>query len=332
MQESSQNNINSTVFKEEGFSSLLHEIVRIKRSKNPIMILSLFLAQYSTPAKCFSPPNKENKFDKSISIFLMGIKQSIFSEAMQYISFLDFQLSLGNQLKNSDYYLLYKIFSIYPDVLKSSIHIVISSQHPIEFFSIFILNPYFNQRVFHYQFKQTFTEDPEVLKRIFNYISEHKCPINQSLLNNLSRVIPMKLLEKSLKDNEIIPILEPYKYNKEPKQVKSLLISESLIFDRDTNISKDTQSVHLTNSQSFIRSNLNNRLKRTRPDGNSFYIDGNPSSKDVFTKSCKVDKNENKSVTIVPKKALNKDIIIFILVFVVLALAVLLFWKSTIQN
>lgn len=330
MQESNQNNNSSIVFKDEEMPSFLREIIRIKHSNNPLIILSLFLSQYSTPTNCFYPSGKITTFDKSINIFLSGIKESIFSETMHYISFLDFQLSIGNdQLKNSDYYLLHKIFFMYPNVLQSSIPFIISSQHPLIFFSICVLNPHFDQQVFQYQLKQTFKEDPAILNRILKYISGHKYPINQTLYNNFSRVISTKSLEEALSNTEIIPILEPYKYNQESEKITNLSISNVQNFDRNTNISKDIQSLHLLNSQSYIRTNLNNQLKRTRPEGNSFYVDGTPSSKDVFTKSCKVDKNENKSVTIVPQKFPNKDIIIFILIFIILAMLVFIFWKHT---
>lgn len=330
MQDPDQNNTGDIIFNEEGLPSLLNEIIRIKRSSNPLIILSLFLSKYSTQTNCFYPSGKTNTFDKVLSIFLYGINQSIFTETMQFISFLDFQLSIGNQLTNSDYYLLYKIFSMYPNVLKSSIPFVISSQHPIEFFSIFVLNKHFDQQVFHYQLKQTFKEDPALLNRILNYISENKCPINQSLYNNFSRVISPRTLERTLSNNEIIPILEPYKYNQEFKQNKTLSISNALIFDKDTEDSNDAQSIHLTNSQSYIKSNINNQLKKTKPDGSSFYLDAKPSSKDALTKSCKVDKNENKSVSITPRKSPNKDIIIFILVFIILAMLVFMFWNQTV--
>lgn len=329
MQNSNPNNSNAIIFEEEGFPSFLHEILRIKRSKNPITVLSLYLSQYSTPTNCFYPSKEINMFDKSINIFLLQMKPNILSETIQFISFLDFQLSIGYQLKNSDYYLLYRIFSIYPDVFKSMVPIVISSQHPIEFFSIFVLNPHFDQCVFQYQLKQTYTEDSDLMNRILKYISEHKCPVHQTLYNNFSRIIPTKTLETILKNNDIIATQEPCKYNKEVKSYKSLAISNSLAFDKDDDISEDIRSVQILEKQSYIRTNQVIQLRRIRPEGNSFYVDGKAPSGKVSTRSCKIDNDNDSSFTIIPKKSLSKDIIVFTIFLIILCISAYIFWKYT---
>ncbi|OHS93803.1 hypothetical protein TRFO_02316 [Tritrichomonas foetus] len=319
-------------FKENADSLFFHEFRRIKKSNRPINILSVILSQISKPISHFSPPTEEIKnsiLHRSICLLISILQPRIFREVINYIEFLDFQLSIGLKLKYSDYLILYYIFTVHRYIVPNTIPVIIASNHPAELLSALLTHV--DPNIFAQPLRLTFHEDKETLQCILDFVVQQKCSINRILFDNFSRLFPVEFLEKALKNNDIIELEEPIMMTQNDVKDSDLLkISQPIAIDYEKEYKEECRKCLSDVTQLYYTNDIQtSRFRKTRPQGNNFFVDLKMSQacSISLTDRCSIQQNNIASVS--PTKHINTDLIVFSVVCLILGLLVCVFWYHT---
>lgn len=316
----------SAILKSPLPSSFFSELTRIKRSSKPLIVLSIFLSQFSYPEPVFKIPQTKTPTETAIKLFINSLHSSIYYDTLNLISYLDFRIGIGLNLMRSDYFLLYEIFHNNPNLIQATMQVILTSQNPLTFLSIWIQLPEFVYYPFNYPLNQTFKEDVKLLSYLFSYISKKKLPIHESLYFNFKRLQQISKKDIAINKDSTVKFIRPLNDDSDDKPKLSLQMSSSQILLNER-LKGSPFSIRLVNQSDFEEQLPQSKFSIMNPANSSFYLDASIERQVLKSPKFVIDTFENEVMILAQKRQTYIDIFLFVISVFTLIGSIVLFWQ-----